>query len=126
MVSALPLLPLPANPVLRIFENDPLVAELFANGIGAGEVSASLCLVAFFDEGVNQGVSERHPGEQFGSGLVEAAFAAGPFERGAGALFVTVLEDGEDFVEAMQNRQDLRYILRAKHAGIDRGVTGTD
>ncbi len=95
----------PADAVFGVFEEDAFFEEVFADGVGAGEVALLFGEGAIGDEGFDGGVGEACAAEFFedlGGDLGHAAFGFGPGEGVAGEVGVAVFEDGEDGVEFIE------------------------
>ncbi len=120
------LLPLPADAVFRVFEENALGEEVVADSVGAGEVALLFGEGAVGDQGIDLGVGKGEGGEEIGVSLVEAAFSFGPGEGGAGVFGVAVVEDGEDLIEEVEDGEDLDGVAAAQGPVVGGGVGGAD
>src|SRR5579875_187964 len=99
------LFPLPANPILRILQQDSLAQKLVPDPIGAREVPLPLRLRTLCNERLDLRIAKSFRAElrdHVRVNLIETAFTFCPLQRGFGPLRITVLEHSEDRIESTE------------------------
>jgi hypothetical protein len=116
--SGHPLLALPANPVLGVFDQNPLGQQIVANRIGAGKVARLLRLRPLGHQSVDLRVAQRQIRRQLRRSLAEPPLRLRPGQRRPRQRGIAIFQHREHSVEEIEHAQNLSDVRRAQRSRI--------